>query len=116
MKQQTKKPPTGRISPPSIKEIFIILFCILVAAPLIVFGPLVVIFDGFCAGGSFCSRPPGFLSLIGSAMLALGIQLIFIAIKENIFKREIKLRDWRLFLIITIGVFLLRIATYYLHM
>lgn len=114
MKQrQTRKSLTERTAP-SIKEILNTLFGILVAAPLIILSPIFIIFDGFCSGGSFCSRPPGIIAFLGSAVFALGIQLIVIAIRENILKREIKSQDWFLFSVITIGVFLFRVVIYYI--
>ena len=41
-------------------------------------------FDGYCAGGKFCSSPPGALALLGSFVIGLAIALLVLNLFECI--------------------------------
>ena len=32
-----------------------------------------MIFDGYCAGGSFCTQPPGFMSFLGALLMVFSL-------------------------------------------
>ena len=40
------------------------------------------LFDGYCAGGEFCSRPPGIMSFIGSFILGCALSLLILNLIE----------------------------------
>lgn len=40
------------------------------------------VFDGYCAGGKFCTQPPGILSIIGSCILGWALVLLILNLFE----------------------------------
>lgn len=41
-----------------------------------------LVFDGYCAGGKFCTQPPGMMSFIGSCILGWALVLLVLNIFE----------------------------------
>ena len=86
-----------------------------------VLGFMLWLFDGYCAGGYFCSRAPGIIAFIGSiGVSAAVISFIFgiIECAQLMSKRKItiKFRMALVFiLVLTIPIFLYRLATFYNH-
>lgn len=65
------------------------------------------LFDGWCAGGDFCSRCPGIASYI-SASISVAIILSFVFISKKVRKQPFRL--WYLLLIPTIAAVMYVIA------
>ncbi|MBR2998438.1 hypothetical protein IKF34_01520 [Candidatus Saccharibacteria bacterium] len=83
-------------------------------------GYFIWLFDGYCAGGKFCSKPPSFLAFIGSFIIALCITTLVLNLVECakiinkgkiIFKKESSILGIAV-LILTLIVFAYRYCLY----
>lgn len=81
----------------------------LITAPTILICCAVMLFDGVCFGGSFCTRPPGIATIIAALFFAVGVNLIIVNVK-NMTMQKIRPLDFVWIPVIVVIVYLATLA------
>ena len=99
-------------------------FMHLLSLILVPIGLFLYLFDGYCAGGRFCTSPPGILSFISSCFLGASLALLIfnlVECLELISKRRIVFPEKTVAIVMSIttvvavlAFFIFRLCMYYL--
>ena len=94
----------------TIAKIFVVFIQLIVGVLSAIFGFFFFLFDGYCAGGKFCSRMPGFLAFLGAFLMVISITQFFLTSKKTRHKFILILSITFIFVVLLYG---LRLLWYY---
>ena len=105
---ETKNPDDKKPETTGASVVFFAIY-ILVTIPVILGSLIFVIFDGFCSGGYFCSRPPGFAALNGAIVIA-AVVTSYVFWVRKIDKKPLQFRYLLLLPILAAAIYFMRLG------